>query len=177
MFTWHANSQLKRAIVLLKLAGAAESLQETPGIRKNQKGCRLITRNVGAKGTPSSQYTSRRARGHNNLDHPNCRLPTPLPAGKINIAPLNWAMKRLDDAQPPAPKRRIPASARDMRRDRKPDLQTHRAPRTPHRRAQETALRHVRNKRRNRPLCPAAVWVHQTVQTLRQPEHGGQSAL
>lgn len=48
MFTWHANSQLKRAIVLLKLAGAAGNLQETPGIGKpkgaqthhTQCGCR-----------------------------------------------------------------------------------------------------------------------------------------
>ena len=34
MFTWHANSQLKRAIVLLKLAGAAKGLRETPMIWK-----------------------------------------------------------------------------------------------------------------------------------------------
>ena len=101
------------------------------------------------------------AQGHRrDLCMTSRRLPVPSPGGgKEDCCAPNWAVKRPGVAQPPAPRRRAPASARDKQQDRKTDLQPLRAPRTPHRPPLATALRHVRNKRWNRHMWRAAVWV------------------
>ena len=87
-------------------------------------------------------------------------------------------MKQLGPAQPPAPRRRALASAKDKRQDRKPDLQTPRAPRTP------TAGPKQQPSAMYETSVGTAPQVQQqfgstkhTKHYLRQPEHGGQSAL
>ena len=67
--------------------------------------------------------------GHETTRH-RAKPPAPLRTTK-DMHP-SWAMKRQStSAQPPAPKRCFPVSARDKRQGRRTDLQTLRVPRTP----------------------------------------------